>query len=371
MANAKPAGLPRFRDCPTKVPEGRARRGGIALTAESETQRLLSAIERYMEAGDGLPVVPPTSALVAEMAAASGLAPETELGRMPPSLKAVTVRDVAINAVLAGCKPDYMPVLIAAARGLCHRDFDLFGVATSTKGAAPLLIVNGPIRHTIGLNCRGAVFGPGFRANATIGRAVRLLILNVATSRPHVLDKATMAHSGRFSFCIGEDEEDSVWAPLHVERGLSPDQSAVTLWGGEAPRQVSIGDNSGEAILIAVCFTLASIGVRPVASARPEEQEHELDPNGTPHVLVFAKEHRDILIREGWTKAKIREFVCENTYVPDEIYRRMGRNPAEMRSVVGSPDDILVVAAGGDAGRFASVLPGWTRQSRPVTVPIE
>jgi hypothetical protein len=339
------------------------------LAEQSEGARLLAAIERYMEAGDGLPVVPPTSSSVAAMVAASGLAQETELGKLPPRLAPVRVRDAAINAVLAGCKPEYMPVVVAAARALCTPSFDTFGVATSTKGAAPLVIVNGPIRQAIGINSRGAVFGPGFRANATIGRAVRLLIINVGGSKPHLLDKGTLAHGGRFSFCIGEDEEDSAWTPLHVERGLRPEQSAVTLWGGEAPRQVSISDDDGEAILVAVCFALAGIGLRPMASAR--EDSHELDPSGTPHVLVFAKEHRDILIRDGFSKAKIREFVAENTLVPVEILRRLKRDADEPRRVVASSEDLLVVAAGGNAGRFSSVLPGWTRQSHPVTVPIE
>lgn len=339
------------------------------MAEQTEASKIFAAIERYMESGDGLPVVPPTAALVGAMVEASGLSPETELGRLPPRLAPLTVRDAAINAVLAGCKPEYMPVVVAAARALCTPSFDTFGVATSTKGAAPLVIVNGPIRGKIGINCRGAVFGPGFRANATIGRAVRLLILNIGGSRPHLLDKGTLAHSGRFSFCIGEDEEDSAWTPLHVERGLRAEQSAVTLWGGEAPRQVSISDDSGEAILVAVCFTLASIGVRPIANV--QELDHELDPGGTPHVLVFAKEHRDILIRDGWTKAKIREFVAENTLVPVEILRRLKREVAEPPRVVRSPDDLLVVAAGGNAGRFSSVLPGWTRQSHPVTVAID
>ncbi|MDE3077906.1 MAG: hypothetical protein KGJ86_20985, partial [Chloroflexota bacterium] len=187
---------------------------------QSEASKVLAAIERYMEAGDGLPVVPPTAGSVAAMVEASGLSQESVLGALPPRLANVTVRDVAINAVLAGCKAEYMPVVVAATRGLCTPSFDTFGVACSTKGAAPLAIVNGPIRQEIGLNCRGSVFGPGFRANATIGRALRLILLNVGGARPHLLDKGTLGHSGRFSYCIGEDEEDSPWTPLHVERGL-------------------------------------------------------------------------------------------------------------------------------------------------------
>ncbi len=324
----------------------------------------LKAMERYMESGDGLPVVPPTSSSVAAMVEASGLGQDAVLGQLPPRLTDVKVRDVAINAVMAGCKPEYMPVVIAAARALCTRDFDTFGIACSTKGAAPLVIVNGPIRQQIGINCRGAVFGPGFRANATIGRAVRLLILNVGAAKPHALDKGTLAHSGRFSFCIGEDEEDSSWTPLHVERGLDASQSAVTLWGGEAPRQVSVSIDSGEAILLAMAFTLASIGAGGAGCSGEREF------GGAPHVLVFAKEHRDILIRDGWTKPRIREFVSEQAVVPAEYLRKLGFAVDAGCRVVPNPDDLLVVAAGGNAGRFSSVLPGWTRQSQPVTVAV-
>ena len=327
-----------------------------------DAEQVLRAIERYMETGDGLPVVPPTASAVAAMVEASGLAEATLLGQIPPRLANVTVRDVAINAVLAGCKPAYMPVVVAAARALCERSFDTFGIACSTKGAAPLVIVNGPVRQSIGINCRGAVFGPGFRANATIGRAVRLLILNMGGAKPHALDKGTLGHSGRFSYCIGEDEEDSAWTPLHVERGLEPGRSAVTLWGGEAPRQVSISVDSGEAILWAMSWTLATVG----AGCNSDR-----DMSGAPHVLVFAKEHRDILVRDGYSKAKIRDFVAENAVVPVDYLRKIGRETDTPCRVVSSPDALLVVAAGGNAGRFSSLLPGWTRQSQPVTIPID
>jgi hypothetical protein len=326
---------------------------------------VLKAMERYMEAGDGLPVVPPTASSVTAMVAASGLPQDARLGQLPPRLSDVKVRDVAINAVMAGCKPEYMPVVVAAARALCTHDFDTFGIACSTKGAAPLVIVNGPIRQRIGINCRGAVFGPGFRANATIGRAVRLLILNVGSARPHALDKGTLAHSGRFSFCIGEDEEDSSWTPLHVERGLGPTQSAVTVWGGEAPRQVSISLDRGEAILLAMAFTLAGIGAGGAGCSGEREF------GGAPHVLVFAKEHRDILIRDGWTKSSIREFVSEHAVVPVDYLRQLGLDVERACRVVPSPEALLVVAAGGNAGRFSSVLPGWTRQSQPVTIAVD
>lgn len=341
------------------------------MSEQSPADKILAAVERYMDSGDGLPVVPPTSASVAAMVEASHLAAETALGALPPKLANVTVRDVAINAVLAGCKPEYMPVVVAAARAVCTPSFDTFGIACSTKGAAPLVIVNGPVRLAIGINCRGSVFGPGFPANATIGRAVRLLLMNTGGAKPHLLDKGTLGHSGRFSFCIGEDEEDSAWTPLHVERGLRSGQSAVTLWGGEAPRQVAISDDSGEAILLATAFTLAAVGAGGKGCSDGADGDWVDSDEDAPHVLVFAKEHRDILVRDGWTKATIREFITENAVVPLEYLKRLGRQVDHSRRVVRSPESLLVVAAGGNAGRFSAVLPGWTHQSHPVTVPID
>jgi hypothetical protein len=334
-----------------------------ALTIEDAA----AAIERFMEseASDGLPIMPPTAASVAAMVAATGRPAQEVLGHMPPRLAAVSVRDVAINAVMAGCRPEYMPVVVAAAQASMDERFDLFGIAASTKGAAPLVIVNGPVRLAIGVNCRGNVFGPGFRANATIGRALRLLILTVGQARPNLLDRGTLGHSGRFSYCIGEDEEDSPWVPLHVERGLQPSQSAVTLWGGEAPRQISVTAAHPESICFALAYTLSSIGLGLGGPGVPEVSSH------TPHVLVIAKEHRDILGAAGWSKNDIRMYVAEHALLPPEIVERVtGIREPHPHRVVPSPDDLLVVAAGGSAGRFSSVLPGWTRQSQPVTIEV-
>jgi hypothetical protein len=327
-----------------------------------EVDRVLAAIERYLssDSSDGLPVVPPTAPAVSAMVEATGLPQETPLGKLPPRLATITVREVAINAVMAGCRPDYAPVLVAAVRAMIDDRFDLFGVACSTKGAAPLVIVNGPIRAALGINCGGNVFGPGFRANATIGRAIRLILLNVGAARPNVLDRGTLGHPGRFTYCIGEDEEDSPWTPLHVERGLQPQQSAVTLFGGEGPRLVNAHQESPEAVLYAVARTLASVGIYNTANIT----------GYSPHVLVFAKEHRDLLHKHGWTKDRIRQYMAEEAVIPrDELERMDGRSDGPVH-VVKKADDLLIVAAGGAAGRFACVIPGWSHQSQPVTVAI-
>jgi hypothetical protein len=330
--------------------------------AESDAGKVFDAIERYLnsDAGDGLPVVPPTGPAVQAFVEASGLPQDTVIGTFAPRMAQATVRDLAINAVMAGCKAEYARVLVAAVRGLTSPAFDMFGIANSTKGSAPLLIVNGPVRQKIGVNCRGNVFGPSFRANATIGRAVRLMILNIGGAKPNVLDRGTLGHPGRFTYCIGEDEEDSPWEPLHVERDLSAEQSAVTVFGGESLRLVNMHHNSAEAVLYSVAHTLASTGI----------YNDDNIVGRMPHVIVFAKEHRDLLKDAGWSKQTIKEFIAENAVIPAEWMRQVGSQDASAR-VVDKPEDLLIVAAGGDAGRFAAVIAGWSHQSQPVTVAVE
>lgn len=332
------------------------------MSEHSEADEVFATIERHLESesSDGLPVVPPTVRSVAAMIEGTGLPSEAVLGHLAPRLANVTVRDVAINAVMAGCKPTYGPVVLAAVRAMMDERFDIFGIACSTKGAAPLVIVNGPIRNTIGVNCRGNVFGPGFRANATIGRTLRLLLLNIGGATPEVLDRGTLGHPGRYSYCIGEDEEDSEWTPLHVERGLAPEKSAVTLFGGEGPRLVNAHQDFPEAVLFAVASTLASIGIYNCANIT----------GCSPHVLVFAKEHRDLLQRNGWTKDRIRDFVMEHARIPAEELRKIDRTAEGSFHVIQRPEDLLIVAAGGNAGRFGCVIAGWSHQSQPVTVEV-
>ncbi len=169
---------------------------------------------------DGLPVVPPTRERVEHMLAGTGRARDELLGKMPPNYGRLTVEKAAINAVLAGCRPDYLPVVIAAAECACDPAFNLHGVATSTHFAAPLIVVNGPIRTRIGLNSAFGVFGPGYRANATIGRALRLLMINVGGARPGEISMSTLGHPGRYTYCIAENEDASPWPPYHAGRGF-------------------------------------------------------------------------------------------------------------------------------------------------------
>lgn len=332
------------------------------MTAERDPRHREAAavVEQYLASrlSDGLPVLPPTEESIAAMVEAMGRPPGTTLAAMPPGNAEATVEHVAANAVLAGCRPEYGPVVLATVEAMLADAFALYGVACSTKGAAPLAIVNGPIRRRLGLNAGGNLFGPGNRANATIGRAVRLVLRNVAQAEPGVLDRATLGHPGKYTYCIAEDEEDSPWEPLHVERGLVAGDSAVTVLGCEGPHQVSVQRAVPEAILTALAYALAGAVVGREAG------------RSAPALVVLAKEHRDALGRHAWTKTAVKEFIAEHAVVPADVAQRVAGGPRAAVPAMSGPDDLLVVAAGGPAGPFSAVCPGWTWQSRPVTVPV-
>src|SRR5947208_15302006 len=198
-------------------------------------------LEIWFEKGvsDGLPVIPPTRERVERMLAGTRRERDELLGSMPPNYGRLTVEKAAINAILAGCRPDYLPVVIAAAECACDPAFNLHGVSTSTHFSAPLIVVNGPIRPRIGLNSSFGVFGPGYRANATIGRALRLLMINIGGARPGEISMSTFGHPGRYTYCIAENEEASPWPAYHVGRGFAPDASTITLFAGDSPHGIS------------------------------------------------------------------------------------------------------------------------------------
>lgn len=320
-----------------------------------------AALERYMDGdmGDGLPVAPPTPARLAAMLAAMGLESGEQLGVMPPGYGEVRAEHLAANAVLAGCAPAHGPVVIAAVRAMLDEGFTLSGVACSTKGCAPLAIVNGPVRHAAGVRCKGNVFGHGARANATIGRALRLIVQNVGHARPDELDRATLGHPGKYAYCIGEDEEGSPWAPLHVQQGLAAADSAVTVVGAEGPRLVNLHTADADAVLVALADTLATVGVFNDANVTAR----------SPHVVVLATEHRRLLAAAGWDKAGIAAHLTEHAVLDPDALARVGSSTHDLR-VIGDPADVLVVAAGGDAGGFSCVVPGWSWMSQPVTRPV-
>ncbi|MCH9017256.1 MAG: hypothetical protein IIB89_05780, partial [Chloroflexi bacterium] len=221
----------------------------------------LEAIERCYELGwtDGLPVVPPTEQRVGEFIERSGRPSAEVVGELPERRREITVGKVAANAVMAGCLPEYMPVVLAATEAMLDPVFNLVGPSSSMGGSAILTIVNGPVAKELNINSRNNLFGPGNRANATIGRAVRLVLMNACAAIPGVFDRSVIGHPGKYTYCIAEAETETHWTPLHVERGFSADQSTVTVFAGEAPRQVRAVGHP-EPILIAIADVASSLG---------------------------------------------------------------------------------------------------------------
>ena len=209
----------------------------IGETTTVQWDSALEAIERCYELGwtDGLPVVPPTEARVAEFIERSGRPSGEVIGELPERRREITVGKVAANAVMAGCLPDYMPVVLTATEAMLDPVFNLVGPSSSMGGSGILTIINGPVTRELNINARNNLFGPGNRANATIGRAVRLILMNACAAIPGVFDRSVIGHPGKYTYCIAEAEGETHWTPLHVERGFQAEQSTVTVFAGESP----------------------------------------------------------------------------------------------------------------------------------------
>jgi hypothetical protein len=321
------------------------------------------AIEAYYERGwtDGLPVVPATEDTVREFLDAAGLTPDAVVLTEPVRRRVITAEKLAINAVLAGCRPEYMPVLLAALDAMAAPEFTLHGSITSTGGAATLLVVNGPIRHAIGLNGGSNVFGPGWRANATIGRAIRLVTLNCLGALPGVLDRSTQGHPGKYTFCIAENEEESPWEPLHVERGFPREASTVTVFAAEGPHNaLSHYGLTADAILVTIADTMACLGSFSAGQS----------------FVVLAPEHVAILARDGWTKPRIREALYAQARRTRADLKRGGKIPGAIEPGDETtwvhrgtgPDDIHLMVAGGGPGGHSAFIPSWSRARNSLSV---
>jgi len=332
-------------------------------SAEPEARVL---IEAYYDAGwtDGLPVVPPTDASVAAMLAAAGLRGHEVLGEIPGRNTVVTADKVAINAVMAGCRPEYAPVVVAALRALCRPEFAYHGPASSTGGSAMVLIVNGPTARRLGINSGNNALGQGHRANATIGRAVRLSMMNVMNTRPGFLDRATLGNPGKYTFCFAEHEDDHPWAPLHTTRGFAPADSTVTVYASNSLYQVyNQLAAEPEPLLLCIADALGNLG-SPNLKGFNES------------LVILAGEHAEIVRSNGWSRRDVQQFLVEHTRRRVADVKRAGRMPGAIteadettwRYVFEAPEDILLVCAGGRAGSWSACLPGWGKKwTRSVT----
>ena len=330
------------------------------------------AIDAYFaEQGwsDGLPIVPPTPERVEAFVAAAGGTPERELGAVPPRNGIATLEKLAINSVMAGCRPEYFPVITTAIAAMLEEPFNLYGVQSTTHPCAPLVVVNGPLARRLELNARYNCFGPGWRANATIGRAIRLILLNVGGAAPGVLDRATQGQPSKYAFCIAENEEENPWSPLHVERGFAPDDSTVTVCGAENPHNINdhVSDTA-EGILVTVAASMANMGCNNAYLF------------GEP-ILALGPEHAALLERDGVGKDEIRRFVFEHARIPRAVWERGGMfgmsgartdlfPDANALPILRRPEDLIVIVAGGP-GRHSSWLPTFGAMTRAVTRRIE
>jgi hypothetical protein len=304
---------------------------------------------------DGLPVVPATPAKLEEYLAVVGLAGEDVIGEVPSRDITIRADHVAAAAVMAGCLPEYMPAVLAAARGHLSPLGNAHCVLATLTGALQTVILSGPIRTELGVLCGRGAFGPGSRANATIGRALRLVARNACQSVPGDGDRAAFSHPGRYSFCFGEDEENTGWLPMHVERGFAPGDSVATVHSMTDYFSLCDRDSGSPEELLTRFAHLAR--------CRPISRDAFLGENRTV-VLVFGPEHRRLLEKAGWEKQDVRSYLHPLLTAP---HTRTGNQqetqgmaplggPTESSHYLPRPENILIVAAGGDGLNLSWVL---------------
>jgi hypothetical protein len=331
-------------------------------SAELKARRIeIAAQEDDLEAcfrrgwTDGLPVVPPTEKRVRRMLQGSQRATDEIVGIIPPNQVPCTVEKVAINAVMAGCQPEYLPVVLAAVEAACMDAFCMHGLLATTYFSGPVVIVNGPIAKAIGMNAGLNVFGQGNRANATIGRSLQLVVRNVGGGRPGGVDRATFGNPGKYTFCFAEDEEGSPWESLAVERGFKAGASTVTLFAGDGVQAImdqrSRTPESLSRTYANSLKTVAHSKIFMVADA----------------VLVVSPEHARVFRKAGWTKQRLRQEIDEILKTPgseiirgaQDIAEGMPEIFAEVDVTKFRPGGLHIVHAGGKAGMFSAIIGGW------------
>jgi len=321
---------------------------------------------------DGLPVVTPTAERVARMLEGARRDPAEVIGPVPPAMNEATVGGVAAHAVMAGCRPEYLPVVLGALEAMLVPRFNLAGIQATMFTGGPLLILNGPYARKVGVHAGSGCFGPGFRANATIGRALRLLMMNLGGGIPGVSDMSTFGSPSKFTYCVRENEEESPWPPLSADLGHPAGGDVLTVFNAEAPR-MAMDDVSAEpdGILATIASTMSTMG----------------STNAYTRVnmaVVVGPEHARTLARGGLARADVKRELAERARLPVGLLRRGGRyrGPALSRwpawvdhadegcmvPMIHEPEDILLLVAGGIPGPSSLVIPGWNTSSQPVAL---
>lgn len=347
------------------------------MTATVETaDELWEVNDLFYQRGwtDGLPIVPPTRERVDRLVASCGRAPDAVLGRIPPTWGEATVERVAVNAVMAGCRPEHLPVVLAALEALLDDRFNLHGVQCTTHVTSPLIVVNGPLAQQLDINGGPNCFGQGWIANGTIGRAVRLALVNLGGARPAGIDKATHGHPGKYTYCIAENEASSPWEPFHVDQGYRADENVVTVFAAEAPHNINNHAFDPYRLLDAIAGTITTIGANNYYVMGD-------------YAVVLGVDHATILDKAGWRRRHVQRYLFERARLPvarlkygGMYVERLERNlwprwverddDTSLVPPVREPEDFKIFVAGGD-GPHSVVIPGWgTRAiSRPITLP--
>jgi hypothetical protein len=320
----------------------------LEFTTESE------AIEFFIDKGwtDGLPIIPPTVDRVTKFLSTVPNRPSEVIGHEPVKNREITVEKIAINSVMAGCLPEYFPVILRIIEAISEPKFTLHAITSSTMGAGILTVVTGPITSKIKLHGGTSVFGPGHRANATIGRAVRLSVINITGSNSKQIDKATLGHAGKYTWCITE-APGTPWSDLHEDRGFKSTDNAVSVFAGLSPIQVSHHQTQDpKNILRSFKDALFSIG-----------------PNQGEIIIVLCPEHATHINNAGWDKTQIKDYLYEISVRSNDEWNKGSHAPAgshggvssdtQLSNVALGPDTFTIMVAGGNAGGFSCVIPLW------------
>lgn len=320
---------------------------------------------------DGLPIVPPTEERVqAMLGGMTWRKPDDIISVVPPRMGVASMRQIAVNAVMAGCRPEYLPVVIAALQAVSEPEYGLSHRQTTTHAGAPLIIVNGPIVSQLRINCGRGLFGPGWRANATIGRALRLILVNVGGAGPTV-DASQTGHPGKYTYCIAEYEAANPWQPLHVERGFVRGQNVVTVVNAEAPHSMTENiQTDPDEIVRTFASCMSTLGVNNLYS------------QGNP-VLVMGIEHAQHIASAGWSKRDVQQALFERARQPWGLVKNRGKSKgprfpefvdrsddSSMVPIIRQPEDLIVIVAGGAGGK-SMFLPTAGGQSLGVSKLIE
>ncbi len=345
---------------------------------EEDEQRLCKAAESDMEVyvdpdpeklsyefymkkqTDGLPIIPPTGERVRKFIEFSGKNKDDIIAVLPPRSGKATVEKIAVNAVMAGCIPQFMPVIQHSIKAVSNPKFNLPGVNATTHPVAVCTILNGPIAGDISVNSGTGCLGPGNIANATIGRAMRLCLINIGGAVPGIGDHATMGSPSKYSYCFGEAENENPWEPLHVERGFKADESTVTVLGLDSPHNVNDHRSKTAEYLLDTIINTAS-----VAGCNNSHVPGEM-------LVVMGPEHAKTVADDGWSKEDVKKYIHKNALVPVELGDRGGRKLDSKWVIDGKvqitrkPEDVVVVVAGGP-GRHTMIAHGFGTSSESVT----